>query len=399
MASVCVCLSVCVSVPPCDAAAIVHRGSDVPRASRTALHVLCSSASPFSFLSNTSFSANRNRCWTWPHLCPTPTQCELEERAHVHWAHKRKQMNQVVKVNVGGRYFQTRLSTLLRFPDTSFAKMFEGLAATSVLPPTPSPPQETAEREDVFVDANPDVFEKVLGFLRTNHIQLPVNDEGLRAELVHYLNSWDLMPHAFPASAADGDAEREGAHLVELPDVCVVQLCDHMQHDQGVKRHAMTITYGADGFQLRKLTQMIRRDLNQQLSSTYWQCYQTNERAAFFATTKVANGAADILTTSITQQVVQHTERLGYHLAASYVTLSPDVVHTSVRMFIHNFIFRRVRLPALEAADEAAVLGEEEDEVETYQNFEPRPVGPQKVQWADSPSRPSAQDVSSDLWK
>ncbi|KAK7197928.1 potassium voltage-gated channel [Novymonas esmeraldas] len=322
-------------------------------------------------------------------------------------------MHRIVTINVGGRHFQTRLSTLLRFPDTTFAKLFDGLAPAPVSSATTataasapfSPP--ALEGEDVFVDANPDVFEKVLGFLRSSHIQLPVHDDGLRAELVHHLNSWDLMPHVFPATSppADADADAAAAEggerplLVELPDVCVVQLCDHMQHDQGVKRHAMTITYGADGFQLRKLTQMIRRDLNMQLSSTYWQCYQTNERAAFFATTKVANGAADILTTSITQQVVQHTERMGYHLSSSYVTLSPDVVHTSVRMLIHNFIFRRVRLPALEAADEAALLGDEGDEVETYQNFEPRPVGPQKVQWSDSPSKPPPQDLSSDVWK
>ncbi|CAJ1022160.1 BTB/POZ domain containing protein, putative [Leishmania lindenbergi] len=340
-----------------------------------------------------------DRRWAWQHARPMSSMCEHQECARVHRPQERTHMNRIIKVNVGGRYFQTRLSTLLRFPDTSFAKMFEGLTSTSISPSTPSPSPQVTENEDVFVDANPDVFEKVLGFLRTNHIQLPLNDEGLRAELVHHLKYWDLMPHAFPASAVDGAVEGEEAHLIELPDVCVVQVCDHMQHDQGVKRHAMTITYGADGFQLRKLAQMIRRDLNQQLSSTYWQCYQTNERAAFFATTKVANGAADILTTSITQQVVQHTERLGYHLATSYVTLSPDVVHTSVRMLIHNFIFRRVRLPALEAADEAALLGDEGDEVETYQNFEPRPVGPQKVQWADSPSRPPRQEVSSDLWK
>ncbi|KAG5507120.1 hypothetical protein JKF63_05866 [Porcisia hertigi] len=314
-------------------------------------------------------------------------------------------MNRIVTVNVGGRFFQTRLSTLLRFPDTSFAKMFEGLApvgasaSTSLQPPPPPPPPLSKESEDVFLDVNPDVFDRVLRFLRTNHIELPRDNEGLRAEIVHHLNTWDLMPHAFPACTADGSAQGLKSDLVELPDVCVVQLCDHMQHDQGVKRHAMTITYGVDGFQLRKLTQMIRRDLNLQLSSTYWQCYQTSERAAFFATTKVANGAADILTTSITQQVVQHTERLGYHLVTSYVTLSPDVVHTSLRMLIHNFIFRRVRLPDLEAADEAALLGDEGAEVETYQNFEPRPVGPQKVQWEDSPSRPPAQDVSTDLWK
>lgn len=325
-------------------------------------------------------------------------------------------MNRIVKVNVGGKFFQTRLSTLLRYPDTNFAKMFDGLAASSTSSPsaaaaaagnTTTTTSSAPTDEDVFVDANPEVFEKVLGFLRTNHIQLPIHDEGLRAELVNHLNSWDLMPYAFPAAVTgegEGDGESEpgqsqGQHTIELPDVCVVQLCDHMQHDQGVKRHAMTITYGADGFQLRRLTQMIRRDLNQQLSSTYWQCYQTNERAAFFATTKVANGAADILTTSITQQVIGHTEKMGYHLASSYVTLSPDVVHTSVRMLIHNFIFRRVRLPSLEAADESALLSDEGEEVETYQNFEPRPVGPQKVQWADAPSRPHPQERSEDLWK
>lgn len=319
-------------------------------------------------------------------------------------------MNRIVKVNVGGRHFQTRLATLLRYPNTAFAQMFEGLAPSSepTTAPTEVPaalPASFAEAgEDVFIDANPDVFAKVLSFLRTNHIQLPVNDEGLRAELVSHLNAWDLMPHAFPAAATteageDGEAGSVAPATVELPDVCVVQLCDHMQHDQGVKRHAMTITYGCDGFQLRKLTQLIRRDLNLQLSSTYWQCYQTNERAAFFATTKVANGAADILTTSISQQVIEHTERMGYHLTSSYVTLSPDVVHTSVRMLIHNFIFRRVRLPALEAADESALLGDEGEEVETYQNFEPRPVGPQRVQWADAPSRPHPQEKSEDIWK
>ncbi|KPI89726.1 putative potassium voltage-gated channel [Leptomonas seymouri] len=317
-------------------------------------------------------------------------------------------MNRIVKVNVGGRYFQTRLSTLLRYPDTKFAKMFEGLASSSpaasqqtTLSPLATTASLSEASEDVFVDANPDVFDKVLRFLRTSHIQLPVSDEGLRAELVNHLNAWDLMAYAFPsASVGDGEAEEgASAQTVELPGVCVVQLCDHMQHDQGVKRHAMTITYGSDGFQLRRLTQMIRRDLNQQLSSTYWQCYQTNERAAFFATTKVANGAADILTTSITQQVIEHTEKMGYHLTSSYVTLSPDVVHTSVRMLIHNFIFRRVRLPSLEAADESALLGDEGEEVETYQNLEPRPVGPQKVQWADSPSRPHPQEASEDVWK
>lgn len=305
-------------------------------------------------------------------------------------------MNRIVRINAGGRPFQTYLGTLFRFPDTGFAKMFEGkLGPSGADAPVAAP--DAAEGSEVFVDVSPDVFDRVLNFLRTDRMYLPTDNEGLRADLVFHLNKWDLMPYAFPptqmsdesgSGAEDGgDGMAEG--LVALPDACVVQLCDHMQHDQGVKRHAMTITYGADGFQLRDLTRAIRRDLNGQLSSTYWQCYQTNERAAFFTTTKVANGAADLLTTSITQQVVAHTEAMGYHLTSSYVTLSPDIVHTSVRMLIHNFIFRRTRAAALEEGDGFAMGGESEGEgegedLEVFQNFEPRHVGPQKTQWEAS---------------
>ncbi|EPY34953.1 potassium voltage-gated channel [Angomonas deanei] len=161
----------------------------------------------------------------------------------------------------------------------------------------------------------------------------------------------------------------------------------------------MTITYGSDGFHLRELTRRIRHDLNGQLSSTFWQCYQTGERAAFFTTTKVANGAADILTTSITQQVITHTEGMGYHLVSSYVTLSPDVVHTSVRMLIHNFIFRRVQLGTLEMGDAEQLMqhgGGEEEELETFVNFEERPVGPQKH--LAQPTTPAEGTRSSDIW-
>mmetsp|Transcript_52604 Transcript_52604/g.60446 ORF Transcript_52604/g.60446 Transcript_52604/m.60446 type:complete len:226 (-) Transcript_52604:43-720(-) len=224
------------------------------------------------------------------------------------------------------------------------------------------------------------------------------------------------MEHAFPSPDnqpqhdVDSDEMEVNAPegVVSLPDVCVVQLCDHMQHDQGVKRHALTISYGADGFQLRGLTKRIRKDLHTQLASTYWQVYQTNERAAFFVTTKVANGTADLMTTSITQQVIEHTERMGYSLTSSYVTLSPDVVHTNVRMLIHNFIFRRIRLPTPDAGDALIPLNGDEDMDDggddnddgaftVHPNFEPRAVGPQKGLWDEAPSSP-AEPVR-DIWK
>jgi hypothetical protein len=308
-----------------------------------------------------------------------------------------------VRVNAGGRLFQTLPATLLKYPNSAFSTTVE-MALNSRCS------EEGLQDHDVFFDTDPRVFELVVSFLRTGKLILPVDNEPLRSEVVHFLSEQQLLEHAFPRLADATTNEDDAASvdvpqsvdshlgLMELPDVCVVQLCDHMQHDQGVKRHAITLSYGADGFQLRGLAKRIRKDLNTQLASTYWQVYQTNERAAFFVTTKVANGTADLMTTSITQQVITHTEAMGYSLASSYVTLSPDVVHTNVRMLIHNFIFRRVRLPVPEASDALAVLqchdgaeegdlgeGDVDPSVQVHPNFDPPAVGPQASMWETSP--------------
>lgn len=212
----------------------------------------------------------------------------------------------------------------------------------------------------------------------------------MRAESVHCLNVWGPLENAFPATPETPSS----ADVLKFPDVCVVQVCD-----QGVKRHALTITFGSDGFHLRQLTQRIRRDLEGLISSTYWQCYQTNEEAAFFVTTKTANGTADLLTTSVTQQLVEHTESMGYFLASSHVTLSPDVVHTSVWMLIHNFTFRRARQTVLESGDELALVNEEGEEViETHQNFPEVNVGPRKGLY-EEPSLPPKNTRAVDIWK
>ncbi|KAH9589451.1 Potassium channel tetramerization-type BTB domain [Trypanosoma melophagium] len=283
-------------------------------------------------------------------------------------------------INAGGQRFETFFSTLQRFPNTAFAKMF------------PLPPAGRRSRE-FFLDVTPQVFECVLSFLRTNQMNLPRDNEQLREELVHSLNHWGLLEHAFPAS---NQTDGSNLHPVELPDICVVQICDHMQHDQGVKRHALTITYGADGFQLRLLTQRIRSDLEKQLSSTYWQCYQTNGRAAFFVTTKVANGTADLLTTSVTQQIIEHTESIGYSLVSSYVTLSPDVVHTSVRMLIHNFTFRRTQQTVLDSVD-MLTMGKN-NTIETHENITPLRVGPQRHPATGDQSIPLNNIRATDIW-
>ena len=210
--------------------------------------------------------------------------------------------------------------------------------------------------KELFMDLNPQVFEIVLDFLRTGRITLPTDNDALRAAVVWQLEQWGLTDDAFPPMPVEPTADGE-AREVALPDVLVVQLFDHMQHEQGVKRHAMTITFGSDGFRLKNMCKTIRGDLNTQLSQSYWQIYQTNERSAFFVCTRISNGSADLLMTSVSQRVISHAESMGYAIQSSYITLSPDVQHTSVRMFVHNFIFRRVRQPVLEPGDELMELG------------------------------------------
>ena len=82
-------------------------------------------------------------------------------------------------------------------------------------------------------------------------------------------------------------------------------------------------TIGADGFELGRLARCVRKDLKTMLAPTYWQMHRTHERALFFQCTKVPNGTADLLLTTLTQHVVGHTERRGYVLDNSYVTMTP----------------------------------------------------------------------------
>lgn len=365
-------------------------------------------------------------------------------------------LQRLVRINAGGKTFQTTWQTLQQFPDTSFAKIFTvgspcsstkvtGKQSTTTPSPSVNSPavphlSGTAPPEDaeVFIDVCPRVFERVLNFLRTKTIHLPTDDLSLRGDLIHQLRAWDLLDKAFPSvsdnvNEAEADESENDPNWdsnsndadedsLPLPDVCVVQLMDSMSVEAGVRRHALTITYGCDGFQLRALTQHIRHDLRPLLSSTYWQVHQTGERSVFFATTRVADGAASLLTTSIQQQVVAHTEAMGYTLTSSNVTVSPDPVHASVRILLQQFIFRRSRLHLLEPGDmkdeeeREEVLrdrlgmvrraGDEESEEETFVNIESRHVGPKKTVWAphggstmsNPPQYPSENERSEDFW-
>jgi hypothetical protein len=299
-------------------------------------------------------------------------------------------MNRIVRVNAGGKVFATKWSTLCRWPDSGLSKIVQseskpmhlkGKSWKKSAPVAQPPVASTAQGDEgiqqsstdvspgprqLFLDCDPDVFQHILAFLRTGSITLPSNNEVLRSSIVHQLDAWGLTPFAFakskPAATGEDGEPAEGpssdqapldgqGEAVALPDIVAVQLCDQMQLDQGSKRHAVTITYGADGFHLRSLCKTARKDLGSLMSSTYWQMYQTNERSAFFVSTRMSSGSADLLMTSLSQRVIEHTEKMGYSLVNGYVTISPDIQFVSVRLFVHWLIFRRVRSPTLEFAD------------------------------------------------
>lgn len=66
----------------------------------------------------------------------------------------------VIDLNVGGRYFSTQLSTLTKYPSSQLANIIHA-------------PQNFSRDSEgrYFLDENPDVFEHILEFVRSN--QLP----------------------------------------------------------------------------------------------------------------------------------------------------------------------------------------------------------------------------------
>lgn len=79
-----------------------------------------------------------------------------------------------IKINVGGRIFETYVSTLRKYPNTLLGTMFH-----------PRNMLLMENTEEMFFDRNPRIFEVILDFFRTSQIHRPpdVSPEMLREEM------------------------------------------------------------------------------------------------------------------------------------------------------------------------------------------------------------------------
>jgi len=68
-----------------------------------------------------------------------------------------------IKLNVGGRIFETQLSTLTSYPNSSLAKMFK----TDLMHNDPEP------EEVYYLDTDPQCFQHILGWLRYGVVAIP----------------------------------------------------------------------------------------------------------------------------------------------------------------------------------------------------------------------------------
>lgn len=85
--------------------------------------------------------------------------------------------DRIIRINVGGRIFETYLSTLLKYPSTLLGSMFHPKNSSQLTKENPN--------EDVFFDRSPRLFEIILNFFRTSQLLLPpnVSHEALLEEL------------------------------------------------------------------------------------------------------------------------------------------------------------------------------------------------------------------------
>ncbi len=130
-------------------------------------------------------SCSRNSC----------RACVLADIGH---KHRRSQMSssQVIKLNVGGKYFTTTRSTLCKFSDSMLARMFSDSGDLA--------PAHKDNHGRFFIDRDGSRFTTILAFLREEAVLVPssVNERAaLSAEASYYqvlrLIVWMLGTYSF----------------------------------------------------------------------------------------------------------------------------------------------------------------------------------------------------------
>uniref|UniRef100_A0A7S3GKZ7 BTB domain-containing protein n=1 Tax=Palpitomonas bilix TaxID=652834 RepID=A0A7S3GKZ7_9EUKA len=113
-----------------------------------------------------------------------------------------------VKINVGGRVFETVRSTLFRDSQSRLAKMF-GYPPGDEVYTNPVPALEVDDSGMYFLDRDPDVFASVLQWCRSGQFEAPstIPAAVLEADLMHYGCPPHLVDAAQWASKAKKAAE------------------------------------------------------------------------------------------------------------------------------------------------------------------------------------------------
>lgn len=83
-----------------------------------------------------------------------------------------------IKINVGGQIFETFVSTLRKYPNSLLGTMFHPRNESLLK-------KKHSDKEDIFFDRNPRVFEVILDFFRTSYLHIPpdISSEMLKEEL------------------------------------------------------------------------------------------------------------------------------------------------------------------------------------------------------------------------
>ncbi|XP_052092342.1 BTB/POZ domain-containing protein KCTD14-like [Mytilus californianus] len=150
---------------------------------------------------------------------------------HAQCPDSQKEIPVVVKLNVGGRHFETRLETLRKYPESMLGAMFSGRYELDV-----------TDDGQYFIDRNGDYFEHILEFLRDS-TYLPPKDflsavfrEADYFALVELRDKIMKLPPIFPFC---GDRPDPVPNYMEIKEKMIKEARDFVK----ATAHGQTIVY------------------------------------------------------------------------------------------------------------------------------------------------------------